>query len=89
MLNRLCGGMQIEKRLETPNPRAPKRGKIAISDSEGVMQMAQQLMTELLQCVEQGFSPDAWPVRVSEFEGDLYKAPAFHPNLTVLYDAAE
>jgi len=78
ILNHLCGGMQIEKRLETPNPRKPKAGRIAISGSKGVLQMAKRLMAELLQCVEQGFSPDsgdAWPCGSQSLRATSTKRP--------------
>ena len=54
-----------------------------------VLQMAEQLRAELQKCYILGFHPDAWPVRVTEFmEGDVYKAPAPAPGLTLLFETS-
>lgn len=82
--------MQIEKRLEQPNPLIAIKGRVGISDNEAVLLMAEQLRSELQNMADQGFSPDAWPVRVTEFEdGDTYNVAAPDPALTLLFDAAD
>ena len=87
MMIYLCDDVQIQKRLEQPNPRVGN--KVGMPDSEAVLQMAEQLRAELQKCYDLGFHPDAWPVRVTEFmEGDIYKAPAPAPGLTLLFDTS-
>ena len=78
--------MQIEKRLEHPNPR--ESNKTGFADKADILAMAEKLRVELRKCEEHGFAPDDWPVRVTEFAWpDLYNAPQAAPNnLTLLFD---